>query len=642
MEHPYLKRQLKAILLADVVGYSRLMSIDEERTHVKIANYAKDLIEPKIAEHRGRLIRTMGDGFLVEFDSAADAVSCGLDIQGQLETHEAAADKDRRIRLRIGINTGDVISDDRDIYGNSVNIAARLEGLAEPGEIYVTRGVRDHLEGHPGLAFEDRGERRVKNIKNPIRVYRVKHVQGQAGRSSRYLIALGRRFSPARFRFETRATVLSTVILATVVTVGAAGLPAWRDQSRAVPRASIVVMPFNNLSNDPGQDYFADAITDDLTTDLSRLPGTFVIARATAFAYKNRAVDARQVGRECGVRYLLEGSIQRFGPKVQINAQLVDSESGAAIWGDRFDKEITDLFELQEAVTGRIAASMNIQLARAESRRSNEVRASDPDAIDLQYRAMGLYISGITAEHTLAARQLLEQSVKLDPKSAEAWAWLADLLMSDYLNRWNDAGTEQLQQAEAAVRQALAIDPSLALVHFANGFVHRAKGETAAALESFSEALKLNPNFARAYAQKANEVINAGKPEDAPPLVEKAIALSPRDPSLGVFYWNLGRAQFFSGQYRGAIPWLRKAVEERPGLWHNWLYLASAYALTGDNKEAAKVLADFKSHPSFRNTRVTLTVVQSYEQANPSSNLVVVEARRQFHDGLLKAGMEMN
>jgi class 3 adenylate cyclase len=400
MEHPYLKRQLKAILLADVVGYSRLMSIDEEGTHVRIANYAKDLIEPKIAEHRGRLIRTMGDGFLVEFDSAADAVSCGLDIQGQLETHETAADKDRRIRLRIGINTGDVITDDRDIYGNSVNIAARLEGLAEPGEIYVTRGVRDHLEGHPGLAFEDRGERRVKNIKNPIRVYRVKHVQGRPGRSSRYLTALGRRFSPAGFRFETRATVLSTVILATVVTVGVAGLPAWRDQSRVVPRASIVVMPFNNLSNDPGQDYFADAITDDLTTDLSRLPGTFVIARGTAFTYKGRAVDARQIGQECGVRYLLEGSINRVDARLQTNARLIDTASATQIWADRFDNEVGDLVELERTVTGRIASSLGIELVKAEGRRAMDEQAPNPDATDLRVRGMSLYFGSITPEHS--------------------------------------------------------------------------------------------------------------------------------------------------------------------------------------------------------------------------------------------------
>ena len=284
---------MKAILLADVVGYSRLMSVDEAGTHAKVNNYTKDLIEPKIAEHGGRLIRTMGDGFLAEFDSAADAVACGIEIQEGLRRDDANAGGDRRIWLRIGINTGDVIADDHDIYGHSVNIAARLEGLAEPGEVYVTRAVRDQLEGQPGLPFEDRGERRVKNIKTPIHVYRVKRAEAPP----HFLIALARRFSPARLRLTARGTVFSGAILATVVSAGVAGLPMWRDQSDVAPRASIVVLPFENFSGDPAETYFADAITDDLTTDLSRLPGTFVISRATAFTYKGKAVDVREVGR---------------------------------------------------------------------------------------------------------------------------------------------------------------------------------------------------------------------------------------------------------------------------------------------------------------------------------------------------------
>jgi len=637
MEHPNLKRRLKAILLADVVGYSRLMNADEAGTHVAVTNYTKHLIEPKIAEHGGRLIRTMGDGFLVEFDSAADAVSCGLEIQKGLRTDDARAGGDRRIWLRIGINTGDVIADDHDIYGNSVNIAARLEGLAEPGEVYVTRAVRDQLEGHPGLAFEDRGERKVKNLKSPIRIYRVRHAQAQP----RSLVAFIRWFSPARLRFSTRSTVFSVAILATVVTAGVAGLPVWRDDPwRAAPRASIVVLPFENFSGNPGEGYFADAVTDDLTTDLSRLPGTFVISRATAFTYKGKAVDVRQVGRECGVRYALEGSIRRVGTRVQTNAQLIDTATAAHIWADRFENEISDLFVLQQEITGRIAASLDLQLAQAEARRVIDQRPANPDALDLRFRAIGLYISGITSEHTLAARRLLEQAVGLDPKSAESWAWLADLLASDYLNRWNNAGRAQLEEAERAVREALVLDPYSYLAHFAKGFIYRAKGENPAALDAFAQALKLNHNFARGYAQEANELINLGRPEEAPPLVEKAIKLSPRDPSLGVFYWNLGRANFFANRYRAAIPWLRKAVELRPNLWHNWLYLVSAYALVGEDEEARKTLAEFNSHHLYRDRKFTLATVKDYEQANPNENTVIVEGRKKFHESLLRAGMD--
>ena len=351
MGDAHLRRRLIAVLMADVVGYSRLMGVDEEGTHRCLAGYVKDLLEPKIAENHGRLIRTAGDGFLVEFDSAVDAVRCGLDIQRELAEHNVGTPTDRRIQLRIGVNAGDVIVENQDIYGNSVNIAARLEGLAEPGGVCVTRGVRDQLEGQPNLSFEDRGERRVKNIRTPIRVYRVKYVEEQPKGFWHSLIAR-RSFSVAR-RLSTRATLLSTAILATLVTLGLAGVPTWRDW-RAAPRGSIVVLPFSNFSGDREQDYFADAVTDDLTTDLSRLPGSFVIASATAFTYKGKTVDARQIGQECGVRYLLEGSIQRSGTRVQTNARLVDANSAAQIWGDRFESEVTDLFDLQEAITGRI------------------------------------------------------------------------------------------------------------------------------------------------------------------------------------------------------------------------------------------------------------------------------------------------
>jgi adenylate cyclase len=634
----HLKRKLKAVLLADVVGYSRLMGVDEEGTHVKLADYVSDLIEPKVAEHSGRLIRSMGDGFLVEFDSAADAVSCALEIQRELAGREAEADADRRIQLRIGINTGDVIVDERDIYGNSVNIAARLEGLAEPGDVYITRGVRDQLEGHPGLSFEDKGERRVKNIKNPIRVYCVKIFKEQQRRAPLWrLMNHGRRLAQNSFALRPRAALLTGFMLAITATLTIAALPTWRDLSRSPPRASILILPFVNLSDDRQQDYFADAVTDDLTTDLSRLPGTFVISRATAFTYKGKAVDARQVGKECGVRYVLEGSIRRVGTRMQTNAQLVDTVSGADIWADRFDNEVIDLFELQQAVTGRIASSLDIQLVKAESRRALDERAENPDAVDLRLHGMAAYMNSLTPANTRAGRRFLEQAVGLDPNYALAWAWLADVLVSDYLNRWNDAGTEQLDQAETAVRRAVAIDPDLALAHYADGFIHRAKGEHQAALVSFNRAIEINPNYARAYAQKGNELINIGRPTDAPPLAEKAIKLSPRDPSIGIFYWIIGKAYFFAGSYRDAIPWLQRSVGVRPNLWYNNLYLVGAHSLIGDTATARKTLAEF--HSRFRDPRFTLAVVEAHEQADPNDDPFYREGRRKLHEGLLEAGL---
>lgn len=637
MEAAQLKRRLTAILMADVVGYSRLMSQDEDGTHARFGTYIREIIEPAISQYDGRPVRSMGDGLLVEFDSAIAAVRCAIAIQeGITEREDEVADKER-IRLRVGINTGDVIVDDRDIYGNSVNVAARLESLAGPGEIYATQSVFDQLRGIPGLSFEDRGEFQLKNIDYPVRIFRIEARRQPAGGSEPgRLYAAWRR---AKSTLAWRPRPMVPVLLLLIVAAGSiAGVSRFRDYSAYLPRSSIVVLPFRSLSEDRSQDYLADAVTDDLTTDLSRVPGAFVIARATAFTYKDRSVDARQVGRECGVRYLLEGSIRRLGSRVLVNAQLINASAGAQIWADRFEADLKDLWELQSAVTGRIAASLDVQLARAEGlRAAQEAQSADPDATDLRLRAMAIYIGGITPENTLAARRLLEQAVQLDPGAAEAWAWLADILMSDYLNHWNGATTDQLQQAEAAVQRALAIDRNLALAHFAQAFVHRAKGDNQKALDAFTEAIRLNPNFARAYAQKGGELINVGRPKEAAPLVERAIALSPLDPSIGAFYWVLGRAQFFEGNYREAIPWLRKSVEMRPNLWYNRLYLVSAYALSGDKAAATATLAEFDSR--FAQRRFTLARVEAEERANPNENPVVVAGREQFHKGLRLAGM---
>jgi TolB-like protein/Tfp pilus assembly protein PilF len=375
------------------------------------------------------------------------------------------------------------------------------------------------------------------------------------------------------------------------------------------------------MSDDPKEDYFADAVTDDLTTDLSRLADTLVIARDTAFTYKGKAVDARDIGREYGVRYLLEGSIRKSGMKVQANAQLVDTRSATHLWADRFDNELTDLLELQEAVTGRIAASLNIQLIRAENRRAIAERAADPDAVDLRLRAMALLITSLTPEHTLSARRFLEEAVRLDPQSADAWSQLANVLVDDYLNHWNGArqnqqtGQDVLRQAQEALQEALRLDPSIAMAHYADGFIRRSKGDHQGALDAFDRAVELNPNFARAYAQKANQFVLLGRPQEAPPLVLKAIRLSPRDPSLGVFYWVIGRAYFVMRDYDDAVVWLRKSVEVRPNLWFSRAMLISSYALTGrhEQSEARAALTDFNSGFSKYNNLERISEVYNEE-----------------------------
>ena len=644
MERAHLRRKLIAVLIADVVGYSRLMSLDEEDTHARLSDFVKAAIEPTITKYRGRLIRSAGDGFLCEFDSAVDAVYCGLDLQELSAEPDAAVAANRRLQFRIGINTGDVIvGDGDDIYGNSVNIAARLEGLAHPGEIYVTQSVRDQLRGHPSLSFVDRGQSRVKNIVYPIRVYRVERVVER--RDVLSLGPLGRYSLRARLFARHRSAVIISLLLALTAAVTLGALPYRINYSQVSPRASIMVVPFRNASGNPEEDYFADAVTDDLTTDLSRLSDTSVISPATAFTYKGKALDRRELGREFGVRYVLEGSIRRVGTMVQTNAQLVDTSSGAHIWADRFDNEVTALAELQEAVTGRIASSLRIQLVKAENRRAVAERAADPDAIDLRLRAMALVIASVTPEHTLSARRLLEDSVRLDPLSADSWAQLANLLVSDYLNHWNEAkesveaGKDLLRRADKALQEALKIDPSVPLAHYADGFIRRAKGDHLGSLDAFDRVLQLDPNFARGYAQKANQLVMVGRAKEAPPLVLKAIALSPRDPYMGMFNWVIGRAYFVIGDYENSLVWLRKSVQMSPDRWYNRAYLIGAYALTGrhDQPEARTALSEFNE--TFSGYTVQ-RIKDLYEKERVRPDPGIQASIQQLYKGLQLAGVQ--
>jgi adenylate cyclase len=632
-------------MIADVVGYSRLMSVDEERTHLRLSDYIKNSVEPKISEHGGRLIRSAGDGLLVEFDSAVDAVYCALEIQHELAEHDAGIAADRRLRLRIGINAGDVIADNQDIYGNSVNIAARLEAVAGPGEIYVSRSVRDQLQGHPDLVFEDRGQRKVKSLSQPIRIYRVRRVEQQQRRAFPADLFDGTRaFSRAVFFAHRRSAIWTSILLAVAASITVAALPLRRDYALLSPRASIMVLPFRNVSSIPGQDYFADAVTDDVTTDLSRLSDTVVISPGTAFTYKGKAVDPRQIGREFGVRYLLEGSIRKDGMQVQTNAQLVEARTAAHIWADRFDTELADLSELQDAITGRIASSLHIQLLQAEHRRAMAERPADPDAVDLRLHAMALIVAGPSPEHHLSARQFLEQSLQRDPQSAESWSQLAGLLVNDYLNDWNEAkqsqeaGKDLLRRAEKALAEALKIDPTVAAAHLADGFIRRAKGDHQGALDAFDREVQLDPNSARAYAQKANQLVMVGRPKEAPPLVLKAIALSPRDPYVGTFYWVIGRAYFVMQNYDDAILWLRKAVEVRPNVWYSRAYLLAAYAHLErhEQPEGRTALSDYNG--GFSGYTVQ-RIRELYEKELPHTDPVMQASIQALYNGLQKAGV---
>src|SRR5437764_4782095 len=429
-------RRLAAILAADVVGYSRLMGADEEGTHERFKAHLVELLDPKIREHHGRIVKTTGDGVLAEFASVVDAVRCAAEIQRAMADRDLDLAEERRLRFRIGINLGDVIADGGDIYGDGVNIAARLEGLAAPGGICVSGTVRDHIGDRLPYAFEDMGEQGVKNIVRPVRVYAVR-LEGMAG-------------SPT--------TSLSSTT---------SGSPPI-----AAPRLSIVVLPFTNLSDDREQQHFADGITEDLTTDLSRLANMFVISRNTAFTYRNKRVNTKQIGRELCVRYVLEGSVRRSGNQIRVNAQLIDAETDAHLWAERFDRDQGDLFTLQNDITSRIAVALNLELIGAEAARPTD----NPDALDYILRGRAAWSKPPAKDTYAEAISMFERALELAPGSPDAQSWLAGVLAARVLDQIADSAGADTKRADRLVGQALATSPRSPLAHFGKGQVLRAQG----------------------------------------------------------------------------------------------------------------------------------------------------------------------
>jgi adenylate cyclase len=614
-------RRSAVVMLADIVGYSRMMSRSEDETHARFVSHARELIDPTIKKFGGRLVRSMGDGLLVEFMSADEAVRCALDIQRGLAARQL--NEPDRMRLRIGINTGDVLVDQRDIYGNIVNIAARLEALAAPGTVCISQSVYDQTRAQPDLFFANHGTRYVKNIPYPIPVYEVAYERIRVTFPT-WLVA----------RWGKLATAASIAVIAVALI---AAVLIFRSQYQVVARTNtIVVLPFKNVDGNTDDDYLADAITDDLTTELSRLRRAWVIASGTAFVYKGRP-DPRQVGRELQVRYALEGSVKRAGPIVQVNAQLIDTESGANLWANRFEHETNSLLDLQENVLERIATSLNDEVVKGV-RHEVGTLAADGNPLDERMRAMAASTGFPTPQKSLETRHHAETGLKADPDNARLLGLLANVLASDVLNAWNGAGNAEVDRAEEAAKKAIGLDPNTALAHYALGFVNRLRGNHEAALASFNEATRIDPNLAKAYAQAANEMVFTGNPRGAIPLAEKAAHLSPQDPSIGVFHWVKGRAYFTLGDHPKAIEALEESVRVRPNLWFTQAWLVAAYALSNKDQEARKALEAFKK-ASF-STRFDLDRITQYYKEEQYQNPTLQAATAELLKGLRKAGLK--
>jgi adenylate cyclase len=546
------ERRLAAVFAADVAGYSRLMGSDEEGTLAVLKACRRELIDPKIAEHRGRIVKTTGDGALVEFASVVDAVRCSIEIQHAMAERNVTIPEDRRVEFRIGINVGDIIIDEGDIYGDGVNIAARVESLASPGAICISEDAYKQIKGKLALDVSDMGEQPLKNITQPIRVYGVK--------------------------LDNAPT---------------------RPDLTLPNKPSIAVLPFQNLSGDPEQDYFADGMVDDIITGLSRIKWLFVIARNTTFTYKGRAVDVKQVGRELGVRYVLEGSVRKAADRVRVTGQLIDAETGAHVWAERYDRKADDIFALQDDITLSVVGTIEPSLRLAEIERVKRKRSDSLDAYDLVLQAQPDVYSRVP-ERCAKALLLLERALALDPTYGLAHAYAAECHHSIFLRGGlqEEHRTASIRHAESAM--AYGHDDASALA-FAGFVIGMDKHDRAAALTAFEAALSVSPSSALTYILGSVILAFAGEAERAIEWAERGLRLSPFDLYRASAFCAVSFAHFQRGRYEDSADAARRAIQATPGFSVCHMALAAPLAKLGRLEEARAAGARVSElQPNFR------------------------------------------
>jgi len=585
------ERRLAAILSADVAGYSRLMSEDEAGTLATLKSHRAEFIDPEIANHGGRIVKLMGDGALVEFPSVVDAVECAVAVQRGMAERNGNIPDDERIAFRIGVNLGDIIVEGDDIYGDGINVAARIQEIAAPDGICISGDVYRQVRGKTDADFDDLGEQEVKNIPEPVSVYRWTDAAAD----------------------PTAAT------------------------ARALPlpdKPSIAVLPFTNMSDDAEQEYFSDGITEDIITELSRFSGLFVIARNSSFAFKGESVDVKRIAQELGVRYVLEGSIRRTSNRLRINAQLIDKESGSHIWAERYDRELKDIFDLQEEITRNVVGSIAPQIEMAEMERIRRVGITKFSSYDLALRAQALLYDGLRMGNPDVTQQAIDktkESLEQDPRNVHA-LWIQAMAYFDqYLYRWSADPDEALNHAWAAVERLFEIDSSNAHAYMMRGLIHHFRGEHDEAVADYRRAHALNPNFAMNIFMMAMCESLTGFTEEARKHAELGLRLSPRDMAiwLGVAYLALAQASFADGDLENTKEWGKLAIQFHPKAPIRRALMIACCGHAGDFDEAARQAAELKAFapdflPSIFRGDMTL-----YKSPEPNALLV---------DGLRKAG----
>ena len=588
MAEDQVERRLTAVLAADIAGYSRLMGADEEGTLAALKTLRREVVDPNIKEHRGRIVNTTGDGLLSEFASVVDAVRCAVEVQREMAARNAGVQAERRIEFRIGINLSDIIIDDNDIFGDGVDIAARLEALAEPGGICVSRMVRDQVRDKLAIAFEDMGEQQVKNIARPVRAYRAVLAEN-----------------------TKRPSILSD-------TAAPRRLP---------DRPSIAVLPFTNVSGDPEQEYFVDGITEDIITALSKWRWFLVIARNSTFAYKGKPVDLKEVGRDLGVRYVLEGSMRRAGQRVRISSQLIDIPTGTHLWAERYDRDLTDIFAVQDDISSRVVAAIEPALSRAESQRVIAKRPEHMGAWDFCQRGLW-YVHKATRTDGTTAYGLFKQALALDPNLADAHLGLARALIV----QWDYGSVEDfapfVREAREAALQALALDSENPQTQYVLAQTSHWAGDVRAAIAHANRAIELNENFAVAHFYLGIGLSLDGRHEDALDAIETGWRLSPRDPRASTWLANKARVFYHLRRYEEAIETALSARRIRPHAY-GFLVLAASYAQLGRDEEVRRALADIDALPAGKE-KTTRWYLDRY--SDPI-------AREHMADGLRKAGL---
>jgi adenylate cyclase len=590
-----MERKLTAILCADVHGYSRLMGEDEEATHRTLSSYRK-VIDSLIEQHHGRFVNSAGDSVLAEFASVVNAVQCAVEIQTTLKAENESLPQERRMEFRIGINLGDVIVDGEQIYGDGVNVAARLESLAEPGGICISAAAYDQIKNKLSLGYEDLGNQSVKNIAEPVRVFRVIAESASKPPRTRRKYVRHAMFSVAGFTLIAATVVLVQRLSLRPPTPSASIPPA---QSPALPlpeKPSIAVLPFANMSDDPKQEYFSDGITDDLTTALSRLPDLFVIARTSAFTYKGKAVKVQDISRQLGVKYVLEGSVRKADNQVRITAQLVDATTGDHIWAEHYDRALRDIFALQDEIVRRIVTTLNLQLNLNEKGVLVVKRTDNLEAYD--YLLRGLEFSfNPTKEANEKARQMFEKAIELDPKYSDAYAWLGWVQFVDMSSQWShdSNGFDRAIQLE---QKSIALDNSNALAYAIMSQAYTSTRQYDLGITAAERALAIEPNFAIGHGSLAWALSSSGKPAEGVVAAHEAMRLDPQ--RRDVYAFVEGRAYVLMGRYEEAIPPLKTYLTHHSNIIPGHLMLIVCYVELGRNGEArAEATEVMRSNPQF-------------------------------------------